>query len=68
MNQAKDGEDAHQQKAISAGYTGFAGNQKVPKVNQVIDSQGTFLEASVRNITKRAGGPPDSGGSSVGTP
>ena len=28
---------------IFAGYTGFAGNQKVPKVSQVIDSQGTFF-------------------------
>ena len=46
---------------------GFVGNQKVPKVNQAIDSQGTFPEASVRDITKRAWGPPDSGRSSVGT-
>ena len=53
---------------ISAGYRGFAENQKVTKVNQAIDSQGTFLEASARDITKRAWRPPDSGGSSVGTP
>ena len=68
MNQAKDGEDAQQQKAILAGYTGFMGNKKVPKVNRVIDSQGIFLEASVGNLTKRTWRPLDSGGSGVGTP
>ena len=51
MNQAKDREDAHQQKVILARYMGFVVKQKVPKVNQAIDSQGTFLEDSVRNIT-----------------
>ena len=30
------------------------GNKEVPKVNRVIDSQGTFLGASVGNNTKRA--------------
>ena len=68
MNQTKDGEDAQQQKAIPVRYTGFRGNKKIPKVNRVIDSQGTFLEVSVGNITKRAWRSLDSCGSSVGTP
>ena len=54
MNQTKDGEGAQQQKTILAGYMGFTGNKKVPKVNRVIDSQGIFPEASMWNFTKKS--------------
>ena len=42
-NQAKGREDANQQKEILAGYMGFTGNQEVPEINRVIDSQNNLF-------------------------